>query len=195
MFDVLLIDDYDWLISPDVMDESQCENELFEFLETFSRSSCDNPNSPKDQIRMVVLTGRNNAIYLRHLINTGLKGLVHITSVRENILHAIETVSKGEVYIDAQIIHLISGYEEYLEKCGINALSRRELEVLLEISSGLKNQQIARRLFISVGTVERHKANMEARLGLNANELSDFARINADGTRYLLECRKKARDE
>jgi DNA-binding NarL/FixJ family response regulator len=45
------------------------------------------------------------------------------------------------------------------------ALSERELEVLIEICKGLSNQQIADKLFISKRTVDKHRANILDKTG------------------------------
>jgi NarL family two-component system response regulator LiaR len=47
-------------------------------------------------------------------------------------------------------------------------LSLRELEVLLNISDGLTNQQIADKLFISLNTIKTHTANIYSKLGVKS---------------------------
>jgi len=59
-------------------------------------------------------------------------------------------------------------------------LSRRELEVLRLVAAGESNSQIARRLGLSIHTVERHVANMYRKIG---------ARGRADATAYALRHR------
>ena len=55
----------------------------------------------------------------------------------------------------------------HLEKVegGADALSGRELEVLLPVARGLSNGQVARALHLSVATVKRHLANIYPKLG------------------------------
>ena len=48
----------------------------------------------------------------------------------------------------------------------INRLSEREKEIILFIRSGLENKAIAKKLRISVKTVETHKENIKNKLGL-----------------------------
>lgn len=47
-------------------------------------------------------------------------------------------------------------------------LSSRELEVLLNISDGLTNQQIADKLFVSLNTIKTHTANIYSKLGVKS---------------------------
>jgi DNA-binding CsgD family transcriptional regulator len=58
-----------------------------------------------------------------------------------------------------------------------DGLSRRELEVLRLVAAGESNSQIARRLGLSIHTVERHVANLYRKIG---------ARGRADATAYAL---------
>ncbi len=184
---ILLMDDHGILAPSETKGESRHENELFQFLETLRGSNYGTLAQRQYSVRAILLTARSNPAYLKCLIDAGLNGLVHMRSPEEEVLRAIYAVTRGEFYIDPEIERLVSGYQRYLEVSGLKSLSGRELEVLLEISSGLKNQLIARKFFISVGTVERHKANIEAKLRLNADGLFDFARVNADAIRYLVE--------
>ena len=56
-------------------------------------------------------------------------------------------------------------------------LSGREREIVTELATGLSNRQIADRLFISVKTVERHLANIFAKLGSSSRvEVALWAR-------------------
>jgi two-component system, NarL family, response regulator NreC len=55
-------------------------------------------------------------------------------------------------------------------------LSEREKEILILLAEGFKDKEIADKLFISAGTVNKHKKNMLEKLGLrNMNELYIFA--------------------
>ncbi len=57
-----------------------------------------------------------------------------------------------------------------------DGLTEREREVLTLIADGLSNQEVADKLVISVKTVERHRANILAKLGLHSRtELVKYA--------------------
>jgi DNA-binding NarL/FixJ family response regulator len=50
------------------------------------------------------------------------------------------------------------------------------MEVLMLVAEGKKNKEIAEHLYISIKTVEKHRANLMRKLGLrNAQEIRDFA--------------------
>ena len=61
----------------------------------------------------------------------------------------------------------------------ISLLSKREYEVLIFIAEGLENKAIAKRLFISVKTVEFHKENIKQKLGIKTiKELYEYNFMN-----------------
>jgi two-component system, NarL family, response regulator NreC len=57
-------------------------------------------------------------------------------------------------------------------------LSKREIEILKLIIYGLENKAIARKLFISVKTVEFHKENLKQKLGIKTNK--ELYNLNSD---------------
>jgi DNA-binding NarL/FixJ family response regulator len=62
-----------------------------------------------------------------------------------------------------------------------NLLTKREIEILLLIAEGLKNHEIAERLFISPRTADTHKKNICRKLNLNCTvELACYAAANKD---------------
>jgi NarL family two-component system response regulator LiaR len=75
----------------------------------------------------------------------------------------VQTVTvEKQVYIDTSAPFILK--EEALTKLN---MSRRELEVLQLMSSGLSNQEIATRLFVSINTVKTHSARVFEKLEVN----------------------------
>ncbi len=67
-------------------------------------------------------------------------------------------------------------------------LSKREKEILLLIAEGLKNGEIADKLFISHRTADTHKTHLIKKLNLKSTaELACFATINLDVIKSLLD--------
>ena len=61
-------------------------------------------------------------------------------------------------------------------KSVLDSLTKREREILKLIAEGYKNREVAGYLFISLKTVEKHRANLMKKLGLhNASALTAFA--------------------
>lgn len=138
--------------------------------------------------KKIIYTKNDNVLYLKHLVDKGIDGIVYKASPKKNILMAIETVNTGAVYIDKQISILISEYQEYLNKHPLSQLTQRQLEILYTVSKGFKNHRIAYQLNISVGAVEKHKTNIKSTLDINsADELIDYAFDNRNEIKFLLE--------
>lgn len=89
-------------------------------------------------------------------------------------LHALRAVSQGGIYLSNSLADAIMG--ERRESVGANlyGLTDRETEVLQFIGCGFSNKEIARRLTLSVRTVETHRLNIRRKTG--AARLRDLVR-------------------
>ena len=99
-----------------------------------------------------------------------------------DFMEALTRVAHGGTALDPEVIgQLVS-----VSRRGpalVDTLTRRENEVLALMAEGRSNAAIAERLFISVGAVEKHAANVFAKLGLPLSD-SDNRRVLAV-LRYL----------
>jgi len=125
--------------------------------------------------RVIVLTGIcDQEVHLR-AVRLGALGVVLKDQAKETILEAIEKVHAGEAWLNggtiAKVLAQISGPPNGakpldLESARITSLTNREREIISLVSQGLKNQQIADRLFISEGTVRNHLTAIYEKLGV-----------------------------
>lgn len=116
-------------------------------------------------------------------IQSGIDGYLLKDSPKEHLTQAIQEVMAGKKYFTEAITKLI--FEDYFEnhQAGrkreqkvIEGLTKREIEVLEQIAQGLSTREAAERLFISVKTVETHKAHILDKLGLrNTAEMILYA--------------------
>ena len=110
----------------------------------------------------------------------GALGYVPKTYKPDMLIDAVRTVNSGEPYIKGIVSEIfLSNYNkrrvEVIEEKH-PALSTREIDVLKRITEGLSNQEMADKLFISVRTVEVHKANIMKKLKIfNIAELVIYA--------------------
>ena len=130
---------------------------LPELLET-------SPNS-----RILVLTGVQNVESHRRSIRRGAMGIVLKEHAAEVLLKAIKKVHEGEVWIDrstmgSMIQDLNRPSRENPENAKIDSLTSREREVISLVGEGLRNKQIAERLFISETTVTHHLSSIYGKL-------------------------------
>jgi DNA-binding NarL/FixJ family response regulator len=125
-------------------------------------------------VRVILLTGLRDIDLQRRAILLGAVGLVLKQKAAETVIRAIQKVYAGEVWLDRAMIASIlnervnpSGSHEYdTETPKIALLTEREREVIRLIGEGIKNRQIAERMFISEATVRHHLTSVFAKLGV-----------------------------
>jgi DNA-binding NarL/FixJ family response regulator len=132
------------------------------------------------QVRILVLTAHGSEEYIRVALNARADGYVLKDSSREELLHAIRLVAKGERYLcRAVAARVVNGYldgGQRRDQRGPATMTDRERQVLTCIAQGLPNKLIARNLGLSVKTVEKHRSNLMRKLSLhNTAEVTMYA--------------------
>lgn len=119
-------------------------------------------------IRIIVLSMYKDEEYVMEGLNFNIAGYVVKDSVADEILVAIEKVLDGGKFFSREVIDTaLNSYKEIKKekkKADSVQLTKREIEVLNDISDGLKSQEIADKLFISERTVEAHRGNIMKKL-------------------------------
>ena len=131
-------------------------------------------------IKVLILSVYEDESLLREAINVGAAGYVIKRAAEEELIAAIQAISRGEMYIHPAITRLLFPDRSpsiNLQKDGLQSLTPREVEIMGYLAGGYTNRQIAERLFLSVRTVESHRANILDKLGLkNRVELVEFVK-------------------
>jgi len=128
-----------------------------------------------NQARLLVLTETLDLEAHRRAVHMGAMGLVLKDRAAEVLIKAIEKVHDGEVWLDRSLMASVlseRSREERPQTLDLNAsriasLTGRELQVVELVCLGLKNKQIADRLFISESTVRNHLTSILAKLELS----------------------------
>ena len=131
--------------------------------------------------RVLVLTGLRGPETQRRAMRAGAMGVVLKEHAAEVLIKAIKKVYRGEVWLDRFTVGSV--LQEFSEgkmpdphKERIATLTDREREVIGLIGEGLKNKQIASRLFISETTVTHHLSSVFSKLEVSDRlELTIFA--------------------
>jgi DNA-binding NarL/FixJ family response regulator len=96
-------------------------------------------------------------------------------SASERLIRGIESVLKGEYFMDSSVSHkVIEKLMEFPEKeakitdATYETLTSREQEIMVFLAQGHSNKQIAEKLFISPKTVENHRSNILRKLDLHS---------------------------
>lgn len=115
--------------------------------------------------------------YARRMLQLGAMGYITKNSSKDEMIKAIGEVSEGKKYICEEVKNILAHQE--LEDDGhkpdMNALSRREIDIVRLIKEGMSSREIAHELDISLKTVEVHRYNILKKLNLkNTAALVNF---------------------
>ena len=127
--------------------------------------------SPETQI--VVLTMQQEPVFARHALSAGAIGYVLKDAADEELVQAVRRAAAGESYLNPRLgARLASEPQRGLP----GDLSEREVDVLRLIALGHTNAEAAEQLFLSVRTVETHRAHIQQKLRVSTRaELVQYA--------------------
>lgn len=113
-------------------------------------------------VKVLILTVHNEIDYLLKAMDIGVNGYILKESDFSELKKAIDTVMSGETYIQPNLIPLLNNrmVSRDKDKDKIEELTKRELEVLIEVANGKLNKEIANELKISERTVKNHISNI-----------------------------------
>ena len=118
---------------------------------------------PETQI--VVLTMQNEPAYARQALGAGALGYVLKEAAEAELVLAIRAAADGESYLNPRLGARVAAEPPAGAPDG---LSEREVEVLRMVALGHTNNEIAEQLFLSVRTVETHRAHIQQKLRLDS---------------------------
>lgn len=135
------------------------------------------------QIKIIIVTMHSKVDYMAEAFQAGATGFVVKESAAEGLLKGIETVLKGDYFLDSAVstqvvetLKKLPGKETKINDAVYGTLTAREQEILRLLAEGLSAKDIARKLFISPKTVENHRANLMNKLDLHSTiELVRYA--------------------
>jgi two-component system, NarL family, response regulator NreC len=133
------------------------------------------------KIRIIVLSLHDDENYVVNALRNGASGYVLKESSTADLIHAIDVVMRGQRFLSPSLdekaiqAFIKRGTNDMLKN--YDELSDREREILQLTVSGMSRSDIATKLFISIRTVETHRANIFTKLGIHKqSELIEFAR-------------------
>ena len=136
--------------------------------------------APRTGTRVLVLTMHGEEEHLLPVLEAGGSGYVNKRGADEELIEAIRTVARGDVFLYPNAAKLLlqgfrgkatRGDQDPLEK-----LTERELEVLGYTAEGFSSAEIGKKLFISPKTVDTYRSRIMEKLGLHhRSELVRFA--------------------
>jgi len=131
--------------------------------------------------RVLILTAVDNPCFVREAFAAGARGYALKEQSAEEIFGAVRVVAGGARYLpprfDPEL--MVEGRQDAQSEGLFGQLSAREREIFDLVVAGHGNQRIAAELFISVKTVETHRARINRKLGVHSGvELVRFAALH-----------------
>jgi two-component system invasion response regulator UvrY len=143
-------------------------------LEVLKRIKRARPEMP-----VLIFSMFSEAEFAIPALDAGASGYLNKDSPPHQMLTAIRTVVDGARYVSPTLAEkLLSGLASAGPRPPHEALSKREMEVLLLLSKGVSLTRIGEILFVSVKTVSTYRARILEKLGVQSN---------AELTRYVME--------
>ena len=124
---------------------------------------------------IVVLTMQDDPAFARRALQNGARAFVLKEAADDELLEAVRAAARGETYLNPRL-----GARMATEPASPpeppDDLTERERDVLRRIALGHTNAEIAGQLFLSVRTVETHRAHIQQKLGRSSRaELVQYA--------------------
>jgi two-component system, NarL family, response regulator NreC len=129
------------------------------------------------EANVLVLSMQDDPRYVREAFEAGASGYVLKEAADAEVVEAIREVAGGGRYVHPALgARLVTADAEERARADADPLSDREREVLRLLALGHTNQEIAKMLYLSVRTVETHRAHIMQKLRLTTRaELVRYA--------------------
>ena len=134
----------------------------------------------KPELPILVVSMHDEMIYAERALRAGARGYIMKQEGGQKFLQAIRQVLAGKVFVSekmsARILENFSGGPGENSNSPVQRLSDREFEVFQLIGHGIGTSEIAKRLHLSVKTVETHRKSIKEKLQLaTATDLVRYA--------------------
>jgi NarL family two-component system response regulator LiaR len=119
------------------------------------------------QVKVIALTSFSEQNMVQGALQAGAAGYLQKNVTAAELANAIRSVSVGRMTLSPEAVQVLANSVTQPQLPG-NALTERECEVLTCMVEGLNNNEIAARLFVSIGTVKFHISNIFQKLGVDS---------------------------
>jgi len=128
-----------------------------------------------NESKILILTMHENQIYIQKALEEGASGYILKHAADEDLIYALKTIIKGEIYIQPHLVVkiYIKKKQSYKTRDEIiwETLSEREKEVAILVAKGFTNKEIGEKLFLSEKTVATYRMRALAKLEMDKTKL------------------------
>lgn len=150
----------------------------YDGLEATSRIKARYP-----QIKILIISMHADHPFVRQALKAGASGYLFKGAPFHDLKAALESIMQDVPYLSSNLLGPV--LDDYVKltpsdelQVKYNQLTKREKEIFELLVQGLGRQMIAECLFISAKTVDRHKSNLKAKLGITSDlDLQNTARL------------------
>ena len=150
-------------VKPDVLllDINMPKKNGIEVLEEIRKKNMD--------VKVLILTVHNEVEYLLKAVDIGVEGYILKESESAELKKAINCIVNGENYIQPSLVPALNSrlINRNRDKVKIDSLTKREMQVLVNVANGMFNKEIALNLNISERTVKNHISNIFKKIEVN----------------------------
>ena len=115
-------------------------------------------------VMVLALSTFNQGTYVRKMMENGASGYLLKNASKQEIIEGIQQTARGRTYFSFEASQALKA--DMQQQQSLPPLTKREKEVLSCVADGLTSGQIAEKLFISIDTVDSHRKNLHAKLGV-----------------------------
>ena len=142
-------------------------------------------------IRILVSSMHDETLYAERALRAGARGYINKQQATENIVEALRRILDGRIYLSERMtdrfLSRVVDASQDPKRISVDRLSNRELQVMELIGNGLGTAEIARRMTLSVKTVETYRQRIRQKLSLK-----DGAALASFASQWVLEESKKS---
>jgi len=123
-------------------------------------------------VAALVWSMHDESLFAERALRAGAMGYINKAATPEEVVQAVTDVLEGRIAVSPEIaqrmLRSVGRGSPDSERGGVASLSGRELAVFELIGEGLTTRRIADRLHLSVKTIDSHRENIKAKLGLGS---------------------------
>ena len=139
------------------------------------------------ELRILILSGYDFDQYVRAAARVGIDGYLLKDAPRDTLVEALREIAMGGAVLSptiaSKVMRTYAASTSSRDDRTLGDLTLREVDILELMHQGLRNQEIARRLSISIRTVESHVSAVLAKLG--AQTRTQAVRVGVE--KYLIK--------
>lgn len=126
---------------------------------------CEKIKTIAPQLKIIIFTSHISKALLNKALACGASGYMVKNISSHELINGIETVLQNKIYLHEKVTHLFVP-EKKTQDGYFPKLTKREKEILKLIMDEYTSKQIAEKLYISINTVETHRANLFTKTGV-----------------------------